>query len=219
MKKWNERRARVIVIGMFVAAVPLLAGTALAAKGGSGGGGGGKPGGGEPAVPTLAYSSAGVHVVAADGTNDQNLGNRNASRVNWSPDGSKLAFWDIGGIHTINADGSGRALVIPGFATYIGGHGVEWSPDGAHIVFDDLNAPGEGEVDGRDLETARAEAVGVLEDHAAVVHLDDGADGAAPEPHLGVGVNLSHELPRALPSERPPPRRGPRPGSPGDRRA
>jgi Tol biopolymer transport system component len=122
-----------------------LAATTVSAKKG---GGGGKPGGGEPAVQTLAYSSAGVHLVAEDGSNDQNLGNRNASRVNWSPDGSKLAFWDDGpkGIYTMNADGSGRTLVITAITTYHEGHGIEWSPDGNHLVFDDSRAPGEAEV-------------------------------------------------------------------------
>ena len=52
------------------------------------------------------------------------------SNLVWSPDGTRLAFGRIPeGIYTIEVDGSGLTLVIPGGAY------PHWSPDGSRILY------------------------------------------------------------------------------------
>ena len=59
--------------------------------------------------------------------------------LTWSPDGTRLAFDDAGGIYIINADGSGERR-LPNSS------GQEqwpaWSPDGTQLAFRDLSGGG-----------------------------------------------------------------------------
>ena len=84
----------------------------------------------------LAASKDGdIYVMPPDGSGQENLTADTAGSRDWpawSPDGSKLAFAGDG-IWTMNADGSGKALL-----TGATSHGMPfapaWSPDGSEIV-------------------------------------------------------------------------------------
>jgi Tol biopolymer transport system component len=118
----------------------------------------------------IAYQGAGpdIHVMSPDGSNDQGLGS--GTTPSWSPDGTKIAFADGGGLWVMNADGSLRHQVATansdGVVVGITVDGQEshptWSPDGAKIAFarshciedpqhfctsilDTINADGSGE--------------------------------------------------------------------------
>jgi TolB protein len=79
-----------------------------------------------------------LHAVALDGTAPVKLAELVVSppwaRPSWSPDGTRLAV-GTNGIHIIEADGSGAALVTQGLA---GEHQAAWSPDGSTILFAQL---------------------------------------------------------------------------------
>jgi len=53
------------------------------------------------------------------------------SSLNWSPDGTKLAFSAVDGIYTVNADGSGEARVP---TTSYPDQWPSWSPDGTKLA-------------------------------------------------------------------------------------
>jgi Tol biopolymer transport system component len=57
----------------------------------------------------------------------------------WSPDGTRLAFQDVGGIYTINADGTGETR-LAGTSNDEGW--PAWSPDGTKLAFRSLTAGG-----------------------------------------------------------------------------
>jgi Tol biopolymer transport system component len=72
-------------------------------------------------------------VVNADGSGLRNLSNNPAidRYAAWSPDGTKIAFYD-GVIYVMNADGSGLLKLTnnPTFTVL-----PQWSPDGTKILF------------------------------------------------------------------------------------
>jgi len=77
-----------------------------------------------------AGTNTDIYVVNADGSGLTNFTNSRAHGRDpvWSPDGSRIAFWDPG-IFVINPDGSGLTnLTADGFLPV-------WSPDGARIAF------------------------------------------------------------------------------------
>jgi len=57
----------------------------------------------------------------------------------WSPDGTRLAFQDAGGIYTINADGTGETRLA---GTSNDEAWPAWSPDGTKLAFRSLTAGG-----------------------------------------------------------------------------
>jgi Tol biopolymer transport system component len=57
------------------------------------------------------------------------------AHLTWSPDGTKLAFSDVGGIYIVNADGSGETRVPN---TSHGDQAPAWSPDGTKFVMRSL---------------------------------------------------------------------------------
>jgi Tol biopolymer transport system component len=61
----------------------------------------------------------------------------NAPILQWSPDGTRLAFGGSEGIYVVNADGSELALVARDV-----GPGPYWSPDGTRIAFTALDRLG-----------------------------------------------------------------------------
>jgi TolB protein len=60
----------------------------------------------------------------------------------WSPDSRRLAFGGVvngqSGLVTINADGSGATILVPGVGSFSGFH-ASWSPDGTTIAYADYN--------------------------------------------------------------------------------
>jgi len=102
----------------------------------------------------------GIWTMNPDGTDRTKL-NFFGADPKWSPDGSKIVFWNIGGTYVMNADGAGRTLVREN------GRWPAWSPDGRKIVytrarFDEqglwiMNADGTDSTritDGQDVEAA-----------------------------------------------------------------
>ena len=55
----------------------------------------------------------------------------------WSPDGSAIAYVDVGGgaLRLMNPDGSGQRIVSKPGTRY--GEGFDWSPDGKWIIAND----------------------------------------------------------------------------------
>lgn len=67
----------------------------------------------------IAYATegTGIYTVAADGSDRVTLKSDNARLPRWSPDGSKLAFIELGGQHELrvmNADGTDEHVVATG---------------------------------------------------------------------------------------------------------
>ena len=56
---------------------------------------------------------------------------RGAASPQWSPDGSKIAFYNTSGIYTVNADGSQVSQITLGAPS----SDLRWSPDGSRIAF------------------------------------------------------------------------------------
>lgn len=94
----------------------------------------------------LGGCSAGIpiYVASADGTGAHAVTSSYDGTASWSPDGTQLAVLDQTpelGIYIVNADGTGRRLLIKGSA---GGTGSPtWSPDGQRIAFYDDAFPGQ----------------------------------------------------------------------------
>ena len=86
----------------------------------------------------IAFASAGldfqaIFVVRPDGTGLQNLSPAGADDSDpvWSPDRSKLLFASAGDLYVMNADGSGRLLLIDAE----GVTDFRWSRDGQKVAF------------------------------------------------------------------------------------
>ena len=86
----------------------------------------------------IAFASAGldfqaIYVVRSDGTGLQNLSPSGAEDSDplWSPDRTKLLFASGGDLYLMNADGSGRVLLIAAE----GVTDFRWSRDGRQVAF------------------------------------------------------------------------------------
>ena len=85
----------------------------------------------------IAYATegTGIYTVAADGSDRVTLKSDNARLPRWSPDGSKLAFIELGGQHELrvmNADGTDEHVVATGDIWL---SSQPWSPDGNRIAW------------------------------------------------------------------------------------
>lgn len=87
-----------------------------------------------------AEGLTGIYLTNVDGTGLCKLTSiaedyKGMSTPTWSPNGTKIAFYDQGAIYLINADGTGRKELIGNI-----NHGTPqnvWSPDGERIAFVD----------------------------------------------------------------------------------
>jgi Tol biopolymer transport system component len=108
--------------------------------------GGAKGGGGNsPSEPDLVAFNRGdmISLVFADGSGLNQL--TRGVAPSWSFDGKRLAFTASGGIHVINADGSGRRSLPGPVVSNRTGRLPVWSPGGSQIAFnwpDDTSKPG-----------------------------------------------------------------------------
>jgi TolB protein len=68
-----------------------------------------------------------IWLVGADGS-DPRLFVEGGLAPNWSPDGSRMAFEELGGLATVKSDGTGRRALTSGGEP-------AWSPDSRRIVF------------------------------------------------------------------------------------
>jgi TolB protein len=81
-----------------------------------------------------------IYVMNEDGSGQTMIAETTrGGSLTWSPDGTRLAFSDVGGIYTVDRDGAGEKRV-PG--TSNGDQWPSWSPDGTRLVV--RNAEGAG---------------------------------------------------------------------------
>ncbi|HEV2707510.1 MAG TPA: M12 family metallo-peptidase [Pyrinomonadaceae bacterium] len=74
----------------------------------------------------------GLYTIDADGRNAAILTNSFDATPEWSPDGTKIAFYRAGNIHIMNADGSNPRRLTTSMVLE---SGPSWSPDGTKVIF------------------------------------------------------------------------------------
>jgi Tol biopolymer transport system component len=97
---------------------------------------------------TSPFGEEDIYAINVDGTGLVNLSNTPATMEatpQWSPDGSRIAFFKDDGIYLMNSDGSNVIKLVTGAALW------DWSPEGRRIAFlrdrdiHVINADGTGE--------------------------------------------------------------------------
>lgn len=80
-----------------------------------------------------------IYVMNEDGSGQTMIAETTrGGSLTWSPDGTRLAFADVGGIYTVNSDGTGEKRVP---ATSNGDQWPSWSPDGTKLVVRNAEGP------------------------------------------------------------------------------
>jgi Tol biopolymer transport system component len=119
MRSYGSCIARVVVLGILLAGLPLLAPGASAFPGANG---------------KIAFTNIDINndpniwVMNPDGSGRRQLTSDFGMSPAWSPDGRRLAFTGVGGIWVMRADGTGRRFLRAG-------EEPAWSPDGYQIAF------------------------------------------------------------------------------------
>jgi WD40-like Beta Propeller Repeat len=95
--------------------------------------------------PDGGPADAEIYTVPASGGKVTRLTHNTYSNIEpaWSPDGTKIAYWDVGDLFVMRADGRDQHRV----ASVGGSWAPAWSPDGkqiAFIFFTGRHAPGDG---------------------------------------------------------------------------
>jgi len=82
-----------------------------------------------------------VFLMDADGSDQTQLAETTTgSHLQWSPDGTRFAFSDVGGIYVMNADGTGEKRL----STEASDGWPTWSPDGTKLAFRGVRSDGDG---------------------------------------------------------------------------
>jgi TolB protein len=81
----------------------------------------------------------GIYVMRPDGTGVRPLRRGSAAsqalQLDWSPDGSRIAFESRGAIWLLGADGEGLARLVARGGAWGSAHSPTWSPDGRVLAF------------------------------------------------------------------------------------
>jgi Tol biopolymer transport system component len=72
-----------------------------------------------------------IHIINVDGTNEIILPKEGGLYV-WSPDGNKIAYYQMDGIYVVNSDGTGEIQIVNSSAHNYSG--FSWSPDGKILL-------------------------------------------------------------------------------------
>lgn len=98
--------------------------------------------------PPTGGDNQGTYIVNADGTNLNQIDNREIHLINWSPDGSRIAFraGSVGRheLYAMSPDGS-NVTQLTDFSSYDSNiiPLLHWSPDGSRIAFNVIHDTGE----------------------------------------------------------------------------
>ncbi len=82
-----------------------------------------------------------IYIVNTDGSGLTLLAERVATDLDWSPEGTRIAFADRTGIYRMNPDGSNVTLI-----SGIPASRLDWSPDGTRIAFASADPGGNSDI-------------------------------------------------------------------------
>jgi Tol biopolymer transport system component len=82
------------------------------------------------------YSGGSIHIINPNGTNEIIITNEGVLPIrSWSPDGKKIAYYEVDGIYLINSDGTGKFQILNKSKPF------SWLPDGK-ILFTETGSNG-----------------------------------------------------------------------------